>query len=300
MNVPDPAVSIILPTYNRRQTILRAIDSVLNQTFCDFELHIVDDGSTDNTGALVAEYKDKRIHYTYLPVNSGAGVARNRGLELSKAKYIAFQDSDDEWLPNKLERQMAILTGAPESVGMVYTDMLHKLLDGSTENWYAPDVQIGKIANLSGKEYQVRRIGQQTTLIRKKCFDAIGAFDTTLPRLIDLDFFIRLMLKFNAIHLKEPLVVFHESCEGISSNKEAGIEARLCLLQKYSHFFDSYFRSAQYAFISDRCIEISNYSKAFYFIRKSFYSCPLSAISLKALIRLFIGMLSLKGKLNLQ
>ncbi len=292
MNVPDPAVSIILPTYNRRQTIRRAIDSVLNQTFCDFELHIVDDGSTDNTGALVAEYKDKRIQYTYLPVNTGAGAARNRGLELSKAKYIAFQDSDDEWLPNKLERQMDILTGAPESVGMVYTDMLHKLLDGSTENWYAPDVQIGKIANISGKEYQVRRIGQQTTLIRKTCFEAVGAFDTTMPRLIDLDFFIRLIMKFKAIHIKEPMVVFHESRVGISSNKEAGIEARLGLLQKYAPSLDHYFRSSQYAFISDSCIAIGDYRKALYFIAKSFYSQPLSTISLKALFRLFRGLLS--------
>lgn len=100
-------VSVIIPTYNREKVLARSIKSVLNQTYRDFELIIIDDGSTDNTETLVKQYqeKDKRILY-YKQGNQGASAARNSGIELAKGEYIAFQDSDDEWLPNKLEVQM--------------------------------------------------------------------------------------------------------------------------------------------------------------------------------------------------
>jgi glycosyltransferase involved in cell wall biosynthesis len=240
---------------------------------------------------VVSEYNDKRIRYISLPENCGAGVARNRGLELCRAELIAFQDSDDEWLPKKLERQINILNSAPESVGMVYTDMLHRLLDGSTRAFKSPDVKCGSIINESGLEFQVWSIGQQTTLIRKNCFEEVGFFDTTLARLIDLDFFVRLVLKFEAIHIKEPLVIFYENDKGISSNKRAGIEARLILLQKYAPYIDNYFRASQYTKIADIFMDIGNNANAFYYIVKSFYAAPLSTLSLKALFRGFKNLL---------
>ena len=119
-NKTNPAVSIILPTFNRAALLPRAINSVLAQSFTDWELLIWDDGSTDNTGAVVQAYKDARIRY-YSAVNHGAALARNRALEKCSADLIAFLDSDDEWLPQKLDTQLKIMQHHPE-VQLLFTD----------------------------------------------------------------------------------------------------------------------------------------------------------------------------------
>jgi len=96
MNEKNPTVSVIIPTYNRAHTIGRAIKSVLNQTYQDFEIIVVDDGSTDNTEEVVKSFRDKRIRYIQHKKNKGAAAARNTGIKSAKGKYIAFQDSDDD------------------------------------------------------------------------------------------------------------------------------------------------------------------------------------------------------------
>lgn len=273
--ISRPTVSIILPTYNRAATICRAIDSVLNQTYKDFELLVVDDGSTDDTPALVSAYTDPRVRCLPLPVNGGAGKARNEGLEAARADLIAFQDSDDEWLPAKLEKQMAVLKNAPDTLGMVYTDMLQKLRDGSVREFHAPDVRTGKIINEALMDYQVRGIGQQSTLIRRACFEAVGGFDPAFPQLIDLDFFIRLVLKFDAVRIKEPLVVFHQS-QGISSNKRAHIRARLMLLDKYGGHFNRHVAAAQYAKIAEVSMALRRRPAFFFYLAKGLCLSPFS------------------------
>ena len=107
--VINPTVSIILPTYNRAHTLRKAVDSILNQTYKDFELIVVDDGSTDDTYNLIKSINDYRIVYVKHEKNKGAAAARNTGIKLAKGKYIAFQDSDDEWYSHKLEKQMEII-----------------------------------------------------------------------------------------------------------------------------------------------------------------------------------------------
>jgi len=116
-----PAVSIIIQTYNRRQSIGRSIKSVLNQTYRDFELIIVDDGSTDNTKELVADFNDERIKYVRHEENKGEAAARNTGIKAARYDYIVYQDSDDKWLPEKLARQIELLENASPEVGVIYT-----------------------------------------------------------------------------------------------------------------------------------------------------------------------------------
>ena len=118
----DPAVSIILPTYNRAYCLRRSIDSVLRQTFGDFELIVIDDGSKDDTKALVEGYDDPRLRYVHNHDNQGQTKRLNQGISLARAPLIAFQDSDDEWLPEKLEKQVTALRAAPPNVGVVYVD----------------------------------------------------------------------------------------------------------------------------------------------------------------------------------
>src|SRR6476646_10142085 len=106
-----PAVSVVLPTYNRASTIQRAINSVLNQTFSDLELIVVDDGSTDGTRGVLASYKGHgNVHVIATP-HAGCAAARNIGIRASRGRYVAFQDSDDEWEPNKLAAATSALDG---------------------------------------------------------------------------------------------------------------------------------------------------------------------------------------------
>lgn len=113
-------VSVIIPTYNRANLILQAVKSVLNQTYKNFEIIIVDDGSSDNTEDVINVIHDNRIRYIKHAINKGASAARNTGIREAKGKYIAFQDSDDHWLPDKLEKQVKRIENTPDHVGAVF------------------------------------------------------------------------------------------------------------------------------------------------------------------------------------
>jgi glycosyltransferase involved in cell wall biosynthesis len=106
------AVSVVIPTYNRASLLGRAIKSVLEQTYQDFEIIVVDDASTDNTEEVVRNLRDRRIRYLRHEKNRGGSAARNTGIRAAWGQYIAFQDSDDEWLPEKLKKQMEVLAAA--------------------------------------------------------------------------------------------------------------------------------------------------------------------------------------------
>jgi GT2 family glycosyltransferase len=115
MSGRPPLVSVVLPTYNRRATLGRAIDSVLTQTMEDLELLVVDDGSSDGTKTLVRGLEDTRVRFLRLPGNHGAPYARNRGIEAARGRYIAFQDSDDQWSPELLATHLQRLKQCPNA-----------------------------------------------------------------------------------------------------------------------------------------------------------------------------------------
>jgi Glycosyltransferases involved in cell wall biogenesis len=116
-----PAVSVIIPTYNRAHTISQSIISILNQTYNNFELIIVDDGSTDNTEEVVKNFNDKRIKYIAHKENRGAASALNTGISFSSGSFVTFNGSDDEWLPEKLEEEMKGFKTSDSKVGVVYS-----------------------------------------------------------------------------------------------------------------------------------------------------------------------------------
>ena len=115
--VRNPIVSVIIPTYNRAHLIDKAIKSVLNQTYQDFEIIVVDDGSTDNTNEVLKNFTDSRIHYIFHTSNLGVSAARNTGIKTSQGEYIALLDSDDDWLPEKLDKQVDVLQNESSEVG---------------------------------------------------------------------------------------------------------------------------------------------------------------------------------------
>lgn len=223
-------VSIIIPTYNRANLLAAAARSVLQQTYSDFELLIIDDGSTDNTHAVAESLDDERIRYLKIPENKGVAAARNEGLRQAKYDYIAFQDSDDFWMPGKLEKQMALLTEMPEA-GLLYCPYLCQKADGSTilvpgSNIPLPEKQ-GQIY-----PYMLQRntIGTPTVLLRKKCLENTGLFNESLTCLEDWEFFLRIARDYEIAFQEEAMVRVNLSKDGVSHNISGYYKARCCML----------------------------------------------------------------------
>jgi glycosyltransferase involved in cell wall biosynthesis len=226
-----PAVSIILPTHNRACSLRRSIESVLNQSFADFELIVVDDCSTDGTLDVVRGIDDNRIRYLHSEKQMGAGGARNCGIRAATADLLAFQDSDDEWYQNKLQLQMECLNHSSD-IGVVYSDMLRICLDGSEALLAAPDVVNDAIVDLTGDKYCVQQLGIGSCLIRRGYVEQIGGFNQSMPSLEDLELFIRLSRICKFKRLETPLVRYYESA-GLSSNLVVHAKARQMLLRIY-------------------------------------------------------------------
>lgn len=166
-------VSIIVPTYNRADLLGLAIKSVISQSCKDWELLIIDDGSTDNTRSVVAEFtqKDDRIKYFYQE-NKGQGAARNVGIQNAQGEFIAFLDSDDEWLPKKLEDQVAFLDKHPEYDFCYTADVIFHSDGRSVIKRYSNSLGLTHM-KLAGKGISV----PSSHMYRKKVFDEVGLFN---------------------------------------------------------------------------------------------------------------------------
>lgn len=231
MDVQNPLISVVIPTYNRGYLIDRAIKSVLNQTYKEFEIIVVDDGSIDNTKEVIESFRDERIRYIQYKDNKGANVARNIGIRAAKGDYIAFQDSDDEWLPQKLEKQITILKDAPPDVGLVYTSFWR--INGD-KRLYIPSKDIEpKEGYIHVNLLKGNFISTQTILLRKKCFEKAGMFDEALPRLQDWDMVIRLSKHYLIRIIDLPLVNSYYNHESVSGNCGSLIEAYKIIINKY-------------------------------------------------------------------
>ncbi len=220
-------VSIVIPTYNRENTILKAIQSVLNQTYKNIEVIVVDDCSTDNTEQKVLNIKDNRVKFYKLRSNQGACAARNEGILHAKGKYIAFQDSDDIWHNNKLEIQLRELqnTGA----NCLFCDF-NKYLDNTTNVKTFP--KNCKEGFLSYEELLIRSVvSTQCLIVKKDCLKNIK-FDTKMPRLQDWDLILELSKSFSVYHLKTVLVDVYMQNDSISKKSDKGIIALNRLFEK--------------------------------------------------------------------
>ncbi len=227
-------ISVIIPTYNRASTIGRAVDSVLCQTYKELELIVVDDCSTDCTDDIMQEYmkKDKRVRYHKLDTNSGACVARNIGVKMARGKYIAFQDSDDEWLPEKLEKQMAYLKEKDADVCFCSIDNIQ--LDGSIQKIPTRKMHSNEVRkNLLRENF----ISTQAIFGKKECF-INEKFDPRFPRMQDWDLVIRLSQKYKIVHLDDVLVKMYKQNDSMTFNTEKTVKGLYLLIEKYGNIMD--------------------------------------------------------------
>lgn len=249
----------------------RAVESVLNQTFDDFELIIVDDRSTDGTPRILESYARHGRIRLLSQLRPGCSVARNIGVEASRGRYIAFQDSDDEWLPDKLAKAVTALEATGPEVGVFYSDMIRVFRDGSSAYFPAPDVRRGVLIDERTLDYQVFCIGIQAAVVKRECFSQVGLFDESLTRLIDLDLFVRLSSRFEFLHQREALVKYHE-VDGISTNHRALVAARRHLLKKYRRQLrgHSNYLSKQYLLTADALVACGDLHRAHAFAVRAY------------------------------
>ena len=234
----QPLVSVILPTYNRAHLISRAIKSVLNQTYNKIELIVVDDASGDNTKEVIRTFNDNRIVYIQHTMNKGAAEARNSGIQRAQGKYVAFQDDDDEWKKDKLEKQMNIMLNSSANVGVVYSSF--KRIK-NYKVFIIPDNNVSKkegsiLHQLLNDNFITTQVG----LVKKECFLTAGLFDKNLPRLQDWDLWIRIAKKYKFAFIKEPLVTVYDTEDSLMKNHKAWIKAQKIILGKYyADFLDA-------------------------------------------------------------
>lgn len=227
-----PTVSVVLPTFNRANLLPRAVDSVLAQSFSDIELLVVDDGSTDDTERYVRGLDDARVHYIRTAANRGQAAARNEGIRRSRARWIAFQDSDDEWVADKLKWQLAAMAANPRAAA-VYGDLLRHPVHGEPFLIAAPEVEPGRLLDDRRSAYATFGIGIQTAMFRREALETLQGFDEQMRCFEDLDLFLRVLKRWPMIRVPHVLVHYHET-DGVSKNQLHEHAARRLLLRRYA------------------------------------------------------------------
>lgn len=243
-----PRVSVIIPSYNHGKYIKEAIQSVIDQTFQDFEIIITDDGSVDNTVEEIKKFKDKRIKLFVFPENKGACVAANNCVKHSSGKYIAMLSSDDIFFPDKLEKQVIFLDNNP-NVGVVFSKAQIINEDGNIfEDTNHPYYSIFDVNNRSRYEwlnyffYKGNCLCHPSALIRKMCYEKVGLYDERFASLPDMDLWVRICMHFDIYVMNEKLIKFRirNNEENASGNRlENKIRYRLeykQILKNYLNF----------------------------------------------------------------
>lgn len=258
--INKPIFSVIIPTYNREKLISTAIDSVLSQTFTDFELIIVDDGSQDNTKGVIQKYieRDERVHYIYKK-NGGQNSALNAGLNCITGRYVAFLDSDDSWLPTKLEKVFRRFQ-EDEEIGVVYhqTGIINK-----------GKLQAVNEACLEGYVYkevlEQEFLASQISLAAKReCMEQIGGYDEKFAQYQDDDMCFLLAKNYKIGVIKEVLsIIGGEANDRMSDDGFKMAQYYLVLIEKYKEdilqfcgdqkLAEMYYRAGEkYSYIGDK------------------------------------------------
>lgn len=225
-------ISVVIPTYNRANTIVRAIESVQKQSYPVSEIIIVDDASTDNTEIVVKNINDERIKYYKQKVNKGAGASRNYGVSMASHAIIAFHDSDDVWRSDKIRKQVSYYEEHPE-YRLVYSAYVRHF---SSSDLVVPDMNEAGV-KLEGDVLTdilyKNSVGTPTILMEKNLFEKIGGFDESLRCLEDWDMVIRAARQSEFGFVPDVLVDADYLDNGVTSNQEEYYKSRCVMMQKY-------------------------------------------------------------------
>ena len=224
-----PAVSVIIPAYNAAWCIAHAVDSVLAQTFRNFELIVVDDGSTDDTATVLATY-GTTLRVVNKP-NGGLSSARNAGISAGRGRYVAFLDADDRWLPTKLERQCALMEAQPELVFCSTAAQLRSPDGESVGEWACGTSSLPTLAAIFATNAFVAGSGS-AVLARREVFARVGSFDESLRSLEDIDMWMRLAAAGAYACIPEALTVILKRADSMSGNLDVMRNAAITVMRK--------------------------------------------------------------------
>lgn len=230
--IAEEMVSVIIPSYNRQATIIRAVQSVLNQSYANLEVIVVDDCSSDKTVEMVKQIKDDRLRIIECKKNGGACIARNIGIEVAKGEYIAFQDSDDEWFEKKLEIELNTLKATKCDV---VACGFYRYMDKKVKQWPFEEVKGDYLERILKKNY----VTTQAIVAKRECFED-EKFDEKMPRYQDWELAIRLLQKYKFYFINQPLLNVYVQKDSISTNREAEVIAVKRIIEKHREVYNKY------------------------------------------------------------
>jgi glycosyltransferase involved in cell wall biosynthesis len=240
-NQKEVRISVVITCYNEKDYIGDAIESVVKQTCYDLicEIIVVDDGSEDNSAEVIRRWEEKcdKLQYVYQE-NQGLPVARNTGIELSSGEFIALQDGDDIWLPDRLERQLSVVEEHPD-VGLVYSDA-YSFGDGrrdTRERGYCNRYKYSDDNVLQRFFVHGGPILPSTTLISRDCFGTVGRFDPALRNAQDTDMWLRIVGEYPIHHVNEPLVLKRQRGDSLGADVEEKARYLLRVINKTADLY---------------------------------------------------------------
>lgn len=256
-----PVVSAVLPVYNRGDLVKRSLQSVLCQSLDDLEVIVVDDGSTDDLATSLGAFDDRRLRVVSLPSNLGAAAARNAGVSEAHGQYIAFIDSDDWWLPQKVERQLEAMRGSGARWSCTASIVVNKYHPAGV-------IRSAKVTTVTSKRLASGCVWSpgSTLVAEKKLFDEVGLFDEQLVRLEDWDWLLRASKKASLMVLDEPLSCI-DGCHGSASNYDSVKSSTRRMRQKHNKdmpFFS--LRGLQFRAALERELAAAAYREGLYAI----------------------------------
>jgi glycosyltransferase involved in cell wall biosynthesis len=228
---PQPTFSVVIPLYNRAEIVGQTIRSVLEQDYQDFEIIVVDDGSKDDPEPVVTGFRDSRIRYIRQE-NAGGGAARNLGIEEARGRYVAFLDSDDQFLPGKLSVMAAALSGDEHTV--LYSRM--KVDRGVDRYWVRPERGIREGEDVGEYLFCANQFMQTSTLVVPAALAKRVRFDPALKKGQDLDFAVRLQVAGGRFRMiEQPLTIWLDASEAGRTSYVRGYETSLDWLERCGH-----------------------------------------------------------------
>lgn len=228
-------LSVVIPLYNKQNAITETVQSILNQTVSDFEIVVVDDGSTDNSLAVVQAIKDERIRVIH-KANGGVSSARNVGIKAAKGQYVALLDGDDYWDPTFLEEQIRLMEEFPKAGmwGVNYAFVKH----GKTQPCFQGMGQgfRGYVDNYFGTRHN-DLFCSSSVMIRKEVFEVAGYFDERISASEDLDMWYRIILRYPVVYYDKVLAYYNQNAE----NRVAyDTDVRFPLTKDIKYYIDKY------------------------------------------------------------
>lgn len=237
----EPLVSVIMPTYNHEIFIGKAIESVLNQTYQNFELIIIDNFSNDNTEGIVASYKDDRVKYIKFRNYGIIAASRNHGIKHAKGEYIAFLDSDDMWLTEKLEKGIKVLESSNDT-GMVYT-RFRTIEDDTISERIFPKKRTYKDGYIFESLYARPFIACSSVIVKRAAFNNVGLFnvDINMVAIEDTDLWLKIALEYKVKCTDDsPLLLYRIQPQGISHGYLKKMRRSLVIKKRFKNQAGNY------------------------------------------------------------